>query len=83
MSLDCESKLIIDGWRIGFEKIQFTKMLQRELGLCLLEAKTVTDTVLERKRVELPIDGQDRDRLAKLAAELGAVVARDGEIECR
>jgi ribosomal protein L7/L12 len=84
MNADCESKLIIDGWKIGFEKIQFTKMLREELGLGLLEAKTITDTVLDRKRVELRIGGQDRDRIARRAMELGAlVVTRDGEITCR
>ena len=85
MKPDGDSNLIISGWKIGFEKIEFTKMLREELGLGLLEAKTITDTVLERKRVELPLGGKDQDRIAKRATALGAVVvARDGEItKCR
>ena len=39
MNADCESKLIIDGWKVGFEKVQFTKMLREELDLGLLGKK--------------------------------------------
>jgi ribosomal protein L7/L12 len=55
------SDLTIEGWHDGFKKISFTKLLQREAGLGLAEAKHATDEVLESRpiRVRVPTDRRE------------------------
>jgi len=85
MSLHSNRKtLMIRGWRVGFQKVEFTKMLQRELGLRLSEAKGVTDRVLMNELIELPISDLDLKRVTAAAVELGAIVlVEEHEGACR
>ena len=55
------SDFAIEGWHAGFKKISFTKLLQREAGLGLADAKHATDEVLENQpiRVRVPTDRRD------------------------
>ncbi len=84
MNLQVNRPLIISGWNIGFRKVEFTKMLQSELGLGLSEAKGTTDKVLEKELVELHVSGQNYARIVELATELGVVVlGNETEAACR
>jgi hypothetical protein len=69
-----QDHIFIYGWNKGFQKVQFTKMLQQELGLSLAFAKSTTDNILEGGRVNLAVGESDYQRVANLATELGALV---------
>ncbi|MEO6802642.1 MAG: hypothetical protein ABI197_05270 [Granulicella sp.] len=84
INLQANRTLIINNWNIGFKKIEFTKMLRSELGLGLSEAKEITDSVLDRKSVELQVSDENYGHMIELATELGAVVAgKEMESSCR
>lgn len=44
-------KIILEGWRDGFEKINFTKIQMDVLGKSLKESKENTDLLLDHKIV--------------------------------
>lgn len=48
--------LVLNGWRVGFDKVQLTKTLQFELGYTLAPAKSVTDRVLAGEIVTLALE---------------------------
>jgi hypothetical protein len=76
--------LVMSGWNIGFRKVEFTKMLQSELGLSLAQAKGTTDKVLDKQRVELNVSEEKYERVAMLATELGAVLTgKEKEALCQ
>jgi hypothetical protein len=84
MNLQVNRTLIINGWNIGFRKVEFTKMLQAELSLGLADAKKTTDRVVDRELVELHVSDQSYTRIVKLAANLGAVVLdKETEATCQ
>jgi hypothetical protein len=84
MNLQVDRTLIINGWNVGFRKVEFTKMLQSELNLGLFEAKSTTDRVLDKERVELHVSGQNYARIVELATDLGVVVlGNDIEVACQ
>ena len=84
MNLQVDRTVIIKGWNIGFKKVEFTKMLQSELGLGLSEAKNITDRVVDKDLVEFHVSGQDYARVVKLATELGVIVfEKQAEAACR
>ncbi len=58
--------LVASGWRPGFDKVGFTKLL-REHGYPLAKAVTVTGRLLEGEPVELELEGF-ADRCAAAAA---------------
>jgi hypothetical protein len=70
--------LKIEGWVTGFRKVEFTKMLKRELGYSLTTAKHTTDEILTGRRIEIPVGESDYHRVSKLSNELGAVVVAIG-----
>ena len=82
MSKQVNCSLTISGWRIGFNKVEFTKMLKAEFGLGLTDAKTITDRILNQELVELQVDLEGYERIAKRATDLGAVVVQT-EVACR
>ncbi len=59
------------GWKTGFQKVQFTFLLQRELGYSLREAKARTDAVIGDRSVELQIPG-DAELVLESLERLGA-----------
>lgn len=79
MSVDLKHTLVISGWQIGFNKVEFTKMLKVELDMGLNEAKATTDAVVDGTLLELPIGDRDFERIAKRAVELGAIVETQNE----
>ena len=68
------TELTIEGWREGFLKISFIKLLQREAGFGLAEAKHATDEVLDHMpiRVRVPTN-----RCGVFIAEAKALGIRD------
>jgi hypothetical protein len=85
MTLHSPDKILtISGWKVGFQKVEFTKMLQCELGLSLSAAKDITDRVLANERIDLPLGNADPKRVVDAALELGAIVLVDDlEGACR
>jgi hypothetical protein len=71
------STLIVEGWNKGFNKVAFTKMLQKEFGFSLTIAKVMTDQLLENKLLVIDIADADIERINALAQDLGAIVRRD------
>ena len=72
-----QCKLLIEGWNIGFNKVEFTKLLQRELNLSLSSAKAVTDQILEGKQLKVDVPRKEMDRIVAAAEALGAKVRPD------
>jgi hypothetical protein len=69
--------VIISGWNDGFKKVEFTKLLKDELGYSLSLAKSVTDRIVDKCRVELLVSESVHGRFTRLSASLGAIVADD------
>ena len=72
--------LIVEGWNKGFNKVAFTKMLQKELGFSLTIAKGMTDQILEGKLLVIDIADADIERISALAQNLGATVRRGSSV---
>ena len=51
--IQLQRNLVIEGWRAGFNKVAFTKLLQQELSLSLSVAKVMTDQIVEGKSVAI------------------------------
>jgi ribosomal protein L7/L12 len=68
-------EIAVVGWSPGFRKIEFTKLLRRELGLSLSAAKSATDSVLDSIPVTLHIPDSAAPEL------LGELEARGARIQ--
>jgi ribosomal protein L7/L12 len=66
------TKVLISGWKIGFEKVQFTMLLRHGLGLSLSAAKDLTEAVLRHEAVELKIPEAQAELLLSEMSRLGA-----------
>lgn len=64
-------KVAVSGWSIGFQKVQFTQLLRRDLGYSLSRAKAATDAVLENRRVELDVPEGESNNLLPRLNEIG------------
>jgi hypothetical protein len=71
-------KIILYGWNIGFNKVAHTKLLCAELGYSLLQAKSITDSVVDRKSVTIELADDRVQRLALELNELGVKCRVDG-----
>lgn len=71
------TRLVVIGWRPGFQKVAFTKLLHGDLGLSMRRAKDMTDALLAGDGVTLAVGADEAQRLARLIHDLGA----DVEIE--
>jgi len=69
--------VVIFGWNIGFQKMEFTKLLRHGLGYSLSEAKSKTDAVLENQRIELRLHNADVDQVLSKLKQLGAKFVRE------
>jgi ribosomal protein L7/L12 len=65
-------------WNTGFNKVAHTKLLRAELGYSLLQAKLVTDSVLNRRSVTVEVADDQLERLALELNELGVKCRVDG-----
>ena len=63
--------VIIDGWEIGFRKVEFTSLLRNDFGYSLSEAKAVTDALLDAQRLELEVPDEEADYVLSKCLELG------------
>jgi ribosomal protein L7/L12 len=64
--------VVIDGWNVGFRKVEFTKMLKSRLGYSLSDAKALTDAVVAEHRVELHVEDSNLSEFQSALNELGA-----------
>jgi hypothetical protein len=84
MSVESNRKIVFQGWEIGFQKVNFTKMIREELCLGLFDGKSITDRVLAGDRVELLVSSEKYEVIAKRAGDLGAIVLSENlETTCR
>jgi hypothetical protein len=78
-----QKPLVIEGWSYGFNKVAFTKMLQKELGYSLSVAKNITDQVLTTRPVALLVPESNYERVSHLSSELGATVRQELRADSR
>jgi ribosomal protein L7/L12 len=64
-------ELTIEGWREGFLKISFIKLLQREAGFGLAEAKHATDELMDDKPIRVRVPTNRCDGFIAEAKALG------------
>jgi len=64
--------LHLHGWQVGFNKVEFTKLMKEEVGLSLSDAKRITDRLLAGETVIVEVHNQMK--VANQARELGAIV---------
>ena len=64
--------VMVSGWKVGFQKVQFTELLQTALDYPLSRAKRMTDAVLEAGTVEFQVPDGEADRIASAMDRLGA-----------
>jgi hypothetical protein len=65
-------KIILYGWKSGFNKVAHTNLLRTELGYSLAQSKSITDTVLDGQSVTIEVADDKIERLAFELNELGA-----------
>jgi hypothetical protein len=68
-------EVVFKSWEPGFRKASLTKMLQREAGLSLSEAKEKTDWLLEGKTVTVRFSSRHRAQEVSDAARQIGVIA--------
>ena len=56
------TKILLESWREGLEKVSLTKLQVEKLGLSLKESKNNVDSLLENEKIILEISD---DKLAK------------------
>jgi ribosomal protein L7/L12 len=71
--------IVIFGWKVGFQKVEFTKLLRHELGYSLSEAKFKTDAVLENQHIELRLHKAEIEQVLFKLNQLGARIKREGQ----
>lgn len=71
--------LVIAGWELGFNKVEFTTMLRHELGYSLSTAKNITDQVLTNQPVEFQIPATSYERISLESSKLGAKVITENQ----
>jgi hypothetical protein len=53
----------ITGWQVGFNKIEFTKLLREDFNFSLSQAKKNTDNLLEGKIIQLSFNENKKNKL--------------------
>jgi len=67
--------LVFRGWEAGFNKVAFTALMEKEVGVGLEAAKALTDKLLAGEAVIVWV--RDPVRTVDQAQNLGANVVRD------
>jgi len=73
-------ELVIRGWNVGFDKILLTKTLRAEFGYSLTEGKSITDRVLSKEEIRIPLGHRpinEKDLLRRLQ-EIGVRALIEG-----
>ncbi len=74
-------KVEITSFREGFNKVQNSLLLRDKLGICLAEAKGITDKILKREFVEIELDDLAFiEKLGKGGVNLNFKYQEDNEI---
>ena len=66
--------IVISGWNIGFQKINFSQKLRREFDFSLSSAKDASDAVLDGQHLEFQVQDSDCLRILSELSQLGAKV---------
>ena len=68
------NKITFTGWKVGFRKVEFTRLLRVKAGLSLSEAKNKVDSILDGKEEIVLIEEKNTAMtLVKEARLLGAI----------
>jgi hypothetical protein len=70
-------ELVICGWNVGFHKILLTKTLRIEFGYPLTTAKSITDRVLSKEEIRIPLNHLpfEEENLLRRLREIGVKVS--------
>ena len=66
------TKVVLTGWNVGFNKVQFDKFLQDRCDMSLAGAKAVVDAVLRGEHVQVEFQQfscVDRQRMIELGVK--------------
>lgn len=66
--------ITVTGWKPGFNKVQFNKLLRSHASLSLSEAKDKVDLLLKGGEVKVPVAQELEAEFCEKAKELGAVL---------
>lgn len=66
-------KVLITGWKPGFNKVQFNRLIRECSGFGLAEAHRMVCSLTEGKVLSLEISNEKLDYFCKEAKELGAI----------
>jgi hypothetical protein len=72
-------RIVVDGWKVDFNKVGFTKLLRYELGYRLSVAKGLTDGLLEGQPVILEVDDSKLEQVISELEGLRATFHMDEE----
>ena len=67
-------KIELRGWNVGFNKVEFTKLLQGEPGYSLKHSKDTTDAILAGESVLLEVSDEQYEEQTRRIKALGARV---------
>ena len=76
------------GWNVGFQKVEFTLLLRKQLSYSLTEAKRCTDAVLDHHVIQVNVPESDLLSMLRSMQALGAQcrlpsVELEGELVAR
>jgi hypothetical protein len=66
--------IVVSGWNVGFQKINFTQKLRDEFNFSFSGAKNACDAVLDGQRLELHVQDSDYLRIRSELIQLNAKV---------
>ena len=72
--------IVVSGWNVGFQKINFQRTLRREFGYTLASAKDACDAILNGQRLELHVQDSEYLRILSELIKLGAKVEVEDSI---
>ena len=68
----------VQGWRVGFNKVECTKMIRAATGLGLAEAKAITNAIVDGDIQLIHVsDATTAQKLARDLLEIGANASVD------
>jgi hypothetical protein len=63
--------IVISGWNVGFQKINFTQKLRHEFNFSFLSAKDACDAILDGQRLDLHVQDSEYSRMLSELRQLG------------
>lgn len=66
-------RVLINGWIVGFNKVEANKLLRAYVGYSLRDAKDTIDAILRREIIEIALPDDEAERLCTELIRLNAV----------